>query len=147
MKKTILRGVAFTMAVLLFATSVGFCVDFHYCKGELKSFSFIGKAQSCHANAAKPCPVHQKMMIMEGEQKFDCCNNETVFIQSDQDIQFHPTVIANDIQFEDILPSTFDYFSFFEKIALGKEIHPPPNPDPPPLIKEDLQIWNQIFRC
>lgn len=46
------RPIALLMAILLLTSSVSFAVDMHFCKGELKSISFWGKAPSCHEQAA-----------------------------------------------------------------------------------------------
>jgi hypothetical protein len=62
--------------VLLFAT-LGFSVDLHYCKGQLKSFSFIGKAASCHANQAS-CPNHSKTGLKQEAKEENCCSNKKI---------------------------------------------------------------------
>lgn len=143
MKVRIFQSVAFIMAVLLLVASVGFNADFHYCGGELKSFSFIGKAESCHKNTTKPCPIHQKMMITGN---FNCCNNETVYFHSDQDLQYQVQTVAKDYQFEKLIINTILPISFFQKTRIDLNFHPPPDPDPP-RQREDMQVWNQFFLC
>ncbi|MEQ8706006.1 MAG: hypothetical protein RIC19_18900 [Phaeodactylibacter sp.] len=80
------------MAVLLLTSSVSFAVDMHFCKGELKSISFWGKAPSCHeqATAKITCPHHQKMMADKGEaalKKSNCCDNHTVQVEAEHERQ------------------------------------------------------------
>ena len=85
------RIFALVMAFVIFATSVNVAIDMHYCQDQLKSVSFFGKAKSCHSEVApmmKNCPHHQKMMADSNSpsiEKKDCCNNKTVYIQSDLD--------------------------------------------------------------
>lgn len=91
---------AIFMAFLMLLTSAGIAVDMHYCKGELKSFSVLGKAKSCHqvAQAKQSCSQHshhqqtpaiaKKTCTKELEQK-GCCSNKTVVLQVDQDQEFN----------------------------------------------------------
>jgi hypothetical protein len=90
--KNIHRITALTLAILMFCASVGFSVDLHYCKGDLKSFSFFGEASSCHTSK-KSCPHHQNLQAEDGAEKKDCCNNETVeFDDLDEDFTFSPVI-------------------------------------------------------
>ena len=67
--KAIHRITALTMAFLMFFTSVGFSVDIHYCKGDLKSFSLIGEASACH-QTKKTCPRHKEMESEEKSEEY-----------------------------------------------------------------------------
>ena len=146
-KNLILQSIAFAIVVFLLSGSVGFNVDFHYCGGELKSYDFFGKAESCHKKDGVFCPVHQKMMIMGNADKFDCCENESVYFKSDQNLQVQFPVAAIDLQFEKPLMPFVLPISFFQKTRLGKNYHPPPDPDPPPRQRKDVLVWNQSFLC
>lgn len=76
------------MALVMFATSVNLAIDMHYCQGQLKSVSFLGKAKNCHDIMAQSnCPHHQKKIQLEGcsNDEKDCCDNKTIHIQSDND--------------------------------------------------------------
>ena len=86
------RIFSLSLAILVFFSSVGLTIDMHYCQGELKSVSFVGKAKSCHntqlSSTVKMCPHHQKMMDNGKEvsaEQNDCCKNNTVRFQSDDD--------------------------------------------------------------
>ncbi|MCB0523423.1 MAG: hypothetical protein H6576_03485 [Lewinellaceae bacterium] len=89
------RITALLLAFSMFFSSKGFLVDMHYCRGTLKSVSFIGKARNCHdlARAASHhksgCRHHQKVVQKSSGCADDknCCSNKTVHIQSDQDQQ------------------------------------------------------------
>ena len=59
------RLLAFFMAALMFLTSAGFLVDFHYCQGELKSFNFFGKAPNCHEMAMSGSCAHHKDQVAQ----------------------------------------------------------------------------------
>ena len=80
---------AVCLSALMLLTSVGFSIDMHYCQGKLKSYSFIGKAKSCHVvdKARVPCPHHQKMAAEPKGcelSKKDCCSNKTLHFQLHQ---------------------------------------------------------------
>ena len=78
------RFIAFCLVALVFISSAGITVDFHYCNGELKSYNLIGKAKPCHEPTLKQCPFHKKMMVNNNDKK-GCCENKAVHFQSDQD--------------------------------------------------------------
>ena len=70
---------AVAMAFLVFFASIGYAVDVHYCKGEFKSFSLMGKAKSCH-EMATGCPHHSgksKKISKKG-----CCTNSLVKVDN-----------------------------------------------------------------
>ena len=73
------REVAILLAFLMFISSTGFSMNFHYCKGEMKSFSLIGEAADCH-KAQKVCPRHEKKAQDITKDESNCCSNETVII-------------------------------------------------------------------
>lgn len=79
------RAAAMVMAFLMFFTSMGYSVDLHYCKDELKSFSLFGKAESCHETMSK-CPRHAQMQSSSKEEK-GCCSNKLVIVD-DLDADF-----------------------------------------------------------
>jgi hypothetical protein len=68
--------------------SIGINIDIHYCKGEIKSISFLGQAKSCHdiadTNKNSSCPHHQNSNP-DGSDEKDCCKNKSHYIQLDQD--------------------------------------------------------------
>jgi hypothetical protein len=71
----------------MFLMSVGFSIDMHYCQGQLKSYSLIGKAKSCHSVDIKAtCPHHQLVAKLKGSalDKKDCCSNKTLRFQLHQ---------------------------------------------------------------
>jgi len=73
------------LAFVVLFTSTGFAIDMHYCQNELKSVSFFGEAESCHSEAIKSeCPNHKGMMMEQEDD--DCCHNETILVESDNDL-------------------------------------------------------------
>lgn len=87
--RKIYRFMAIFMAVLIFITSVGFIVDFHFCSGQLKSLSLIGKAKTCHEKAASSCPHHRKRVQKDTTAQVDdlwnCCTNKIAYWHLEQD--------------------------------------------------------------
>ena len=104
------RIIALTMAFLMFFASVGFTVDMHYCQGKLKTFSFFGKAKSCHdmGEGMKDCPFHAKMKTADKSDgntihKKGCCSNKTLHFQADDDQQNHLNKVG-------VFPVQLQYF-------------------------------------
>ena len=144
------RIIALTMAFLMFFTSVGFTVDMHYCQGKLKTFSFIGKAKSCHdiGQGMKNCAHHKKMMAEEKPEndsisKKSCCSNKTLHFQADQDQQ-------NQVENAMVFPSQLQYFviafveifinsSFVETEKSAFALYKPP------LIPRDIYVLLETY--
>jgi len=124
------RITAFTLAFLMLFTSIGYSVDLHYCKGELKTFSLVGKAKPCH-QAKKKCPRHTKIDTAENNEDSKCCSNETIVID-DLDAHFNvmTDVSFDDLQFKFVSTFTYSYYNFslpkvIQKTFLKKPIPPP----------------------
>lgn len=71
------RLIALSMALLMFATTLSFSIDMHYCNGELQSISLFGIAESCQVqqeaeHASKDHATHQH----KHEHKKDCSNEK-----------------------------------------------------------------------
>ncbi len=143
------RIFALTLALLMFVTSVGFSIDMHYCQGQLKSFCFFGKAESCHEMAEttpiKICPHHQKMMVQKegcSIDKKDCCKNRTLHIQSDQDLQVQTSNLILDKQLQQfVIAYVMAFITDFDlKTGTPSFAH-----YKPPLIWRDIPVLNQTF--
>lgn len=142
------RPIALIMAILLFTSSVSFAVDMHFCKGELKSISFWGKAPSCHEQAAAKisCPHHRKIMAEKGEaalKKSNCCDNHTVQVEADHERQ---TQAAVELE----LNPTLQYFliAYTASLFTTEDIARMPVPYlnyKPPLIPRDIPVLTQSF--
>ena len=87
------RILSLVMAMLLFVSSSGFSIDLHYCQGQLKSFSLLGEAKSCHQQLEKDhckkqrkachtAPSNQKEL---GNCKKDCCSNKTIEVEPNEE--------------------------------------------------------------
>ena len=122
------RIISLVLAIIMFTTSTGFSVDFHFCNGDLKSFSITGEAQSCHT-AKKKCQHHTT--IDTDTEKKKCCSNEKFELENlDKDFVPSVTTEFNDVDSE-IAP--FEYSvsnvnqSFFSpKIILPENTSPLP---------------------
>lgn len=147
--KPIYRFIALSLAVLIFTTSVGFTVDLHYCGGQLKSISLLGKAKSCHENTTHkvmpPCPHHQKLMEQNGSTALDtkhCCENKTVHVQSDQDQNIQQVKAAVEV----LSPSfVLAYVLTFHTLSTSEVDTPTFAQYKPPLISRDIPVLTQSF--
>ena len=111
MKKTALhRTTSLTLAILMLFTSVGFSADLHFCKGEFKSFSLFGKAESCHT-VKKSCPHHSNKVVSDQSEK-DCCSNKTIeFDDLDSDYNISIDAELTDIQLKFVTSFVCSFFS------------------------------------
>ena len=104
------RITALTLAFMMLITSVGFSADFHFCKGELKSFSLIGEASSCHT-AKKSCP-HHKNMVIEDKAEKDCCSNQSIEIDDlDTDYTVSADIELTDLEIKFVASYVYAFFT------------------------------------
>lgn len=144
--KKISRHFAPLLALMIFVSSMSYSVDFHYCQGQLKSFSLMGKAKNCHEMATKisTCKHHKAKEDSLASESVDknCCNNETVYFESDLDKQ----LIGSDFvdidvdQFETVLYSagTSNYIEFYEQDVPYLHYKPP-------LIRKDIPVLFESY--
>ena len=126
------RFTAVFMALLVLVSSIGLNVDLHYCSGQLKSISFIGKAKSCHQKSMQDCPLHQKMMADEGVADFDaknCCANKKVYLQPDFEKNAPAIDLLIPIEFQQLIPGFIAVFSIqpsvHHPVATYSDYRPP----------------------
>ncbi len=144
------RLTALSLALLVLMTSVGWVLDMHYCAGELKSVSWLGKAKTCHEQAMtksnEGCPHHQKMMQMQTNEwsadKRDCCENKTVYVHADQDVDAQPIQVLQDKQFQQFL---FAYLSVFQASQSVTNHDQAYYQYRPPFIARDIPVLVQSF--
>ena len=141
------RILAFSLAFLMFFTSGGFSIDMHFCQGDFKSFSLIGKAKNCHELAQTLTCKHHKVSIQEEEncyktEKKDCCENRTATLDSDQDQQIQTIDFTLTKEIKQFI--TADIYAFYQDKLTKKEVIPFALYRPP-LIKRDIPILIQSF--
>lgn len=143
------RLVAFSLALLILMTSVGWVVDMHYCAGQLKSVSWLGKAKSCHeqaqASTSKSCPHHQMMLEQDEASSSDdggCCENRTVYLHADQDTDALASQFVLEKQAQQFLVAFIVTFS--PTLTRGRDV-PTYTHYTPPLIPRDIPVLVQSF--
>lgn len=133
------------MALMVLVSSNSYTIDFHYCQGQLKSFSIYGKAKNCHELASKMASCHHNkqkpddsVFCSEGDN--NCCNNEIVYFESDFDEKIpnidylnsqHYVVAFKNSSFNDL----FNEFKEDVPFAHYK----------PPLIQKDIPVLFESF--
>ena len=134
----------------MLVSSTGFSIDLHFCQGNLKSFSFLGEAKSCHAMELMKSCSHQKKAchaapVVQEESadcQKDCCSNKKIEISADED--------AQKIQVESLTPKQIKFVTAFVKTFvlghtdLSQHIIPHLNYKPP-LLNKDITILIQSF--
>ena len=143
------RFIAFGLAFMMFLSSSVSAVDFHYCGGKLKSFSFFGKAKNCkemkeNNPCMKDCSEQEKMM--NGENCFedqDCCSSRTVHILSGQYEKFSNTDLVVSKQLK-------QFVIIFVKVFFSNQVDPKREcvnfiNYKPPSYQRDIPVLNQSF--
>ena len=144
------RILAMTLALVIFFSSTGYAIDLHYCKGELKSYRFNGKAKSCHELALTThCQMIKQSCQHHGDDGVStdnngCCDNETSYVNGlDEDIAF--STVAD----LDLTKSQVQFCTAFISTLLSEYKSAVQSPAylfyKPPLIHRDIQILYQTF--
>lgn len=135
------------MALLFFVSTTGICVDFHYCKGELKRFQLFGKAKSCHKVNVTSGDSEKSLETFKHKTELEsrsCCSNKALFSK------FSPT----NLNIENVGHEPFETFGQIAVLASNQTNfirsynHTNDYPSKcykPPLIFEDKQVDLQQF--
>lgn len=126
MKKAI---ASFTVIVYL-VFACGIMVNFHYCMDRYDSFSLYQPSK----DVCPTCGMHAK--------QHGCCHNETKIVKLQDSYQNSSLLFSlKNIQPAFIVPSQFFSASLAaEEIALNRTTHSPP------LMQQDANIQNCVFR-
>lgn len=144
----ILKFCALVLMLMTFTLSISYTVDFHYCQGTLKSYSFCGKAKNCHEMADELPSCHKNSSCTKkavsgcADRDYSCCNNRTVIFESDfadkiplynnSSFKTYVFVVSN-------AASSFNYFyRELEDVQLFECYKPP-------LIPRDIRVLFEIF--
>ena len=148
-KKNSYRICALLMAFLMFFTSSSYSIDLHFCQGQLKSFSLIGKAKSCH-EMAKMAKCHQSKKTCtqksasskQIEDNKGCCNNETLLLTPNTDFD---KILANEVtsQKQETTSAAIPYSTY--EYSLKYSVFYSLLNRPPPLLNKDVLILIQSF--
>jgi hypothetical protein len=149
-RKKFHKIISVMMAMLVLLSSTGFSMDLHFCQGQLKSFSLFGKAETCHAQAAKShCQKKKKTCHASisnqdevGKCKKNCCSNKTVKIESNNDIKNIQTLELAPLQAKFL--TAFIQVYLLKKSEQNKAIIPHLN-YVPPLLNKDIPVLIQSF--
>lgn len=127
-----MKRIAVIFLMLLYLTpSIGFSVTVHYCGGKIASVSFFdGKAK---------CKCGNKKM------KKDCCKNEKLTVQLNDEQQKNNTSVFSVQQTKEFHPVIADNnFYSIQNIDYGVDDYN--SKHPPDALKPPLYIQHRIFR-
>lgn len=142
------RLIALILALLMFTTSIGFSVDLHYCKDQLKSISIFGKAKQCSDLSVKKqtCLSQDKAEKGKNHISFErkkCCRNQSVHCQFNQlqgnqkqSVFLNQSIQQFIIAFVDV---TILKNKQFKQVASAINVYHPP------LIHRDIPILFESF--
>jgi len=141
------KFIAPALALMVLVSSMSYTIDFHYCQGQLKSFSLFGKAKNCHEMASKMASCHHKKQVDEmsktcSEGDNNCCNNKTVYFESDFDEQI---INFDYLSLESLsFAVAFEHSSFDDLFEVIKDVIPFAHYKPP-LIRKDIPVLFETF--
>lgn len=136
-RRQILKHIALLMAILMFSSSAGLAVDYHYCQGDLQNVSFYTKAKNCHdyvkselGKKVKKACHKEPANELSSAHKDNCCDNEAVFMQLDT--EFGIIAIPNFNDYTDVefllSPSlNLDFIPFSYYDAKDYKYYKPPS--------------------
>ena len=135
------------LAVLVYARSMGFVLNAHFCQDELKDRSLFLPVKNCHEQAMEDmpadCPMHRAAgaCIPTGGDEKDCCDDRSQLLKNDQEQQF-------DIPRLDLFPvllaaatTAFCFDAPLDRLSGDYLTYKPP------LLVCDLPVSLQTFRC
>jgi hypothetical protein len=138
------------MVFLMFSSSIGFSMDFHFCGDELKSFSLLGEAEACemmqdHKKTGHACCDTSKKEVKSCHRQEigngNCCHNESLVFANSGEFE------TSDFSFE----NSHQYFSPVVVITNDAELFTLPKKQVnfthyhPPSITKDIPILLQVF--
>lgn len=150
-RKSNYRIISIVLALLLFVSSTGFSMDVHFCKGEIESVSFFGKATPCEMMKEKE-PVqelHACCKALQGQNSYSlsiqqksCCHNESLIVLTNTDLELANSLVhkINSAQFVPVALTT-PLFIFLAENDVEDNFN-----YPPPQYSKDLTIFYQVFR-
>ena len=125
------------LAFCVFVGSTGLTLKKHYCQQQLESISLLPSGGCCQSKSHKACKMSAS------ECKKGCCDNEVEYIHLDQDLQVekYPNLslrFSADFQASSlILTQQFWAWSRNHSTPTFK----------PPLLKRNIAVLFQVFRC
>ena len=135
-----------SLSLMVILASAGIMVSKHYCQGELKNIALFVKAKQCHDISTHKTKTHchpGKNTCQKSEKKKEkkCCENKTVFLETDD---FISTMTSPKINPEfQLIAITFvlynDLLFSTEKMAVKFLNYKPP------LIERDIPVLVQSF--
>ena len=137
--------IAMILVIMVAMTALSWPVDLHYCKGELKSMSFIGKAPSCHEVVKSCCSKGKQVAACSpsttGECKKGCCNNEVQLI--DIDVDFFPAIYSAIDMSVELYARVSDVYISKKDLVFERS---PEICFKPPDLETDFQSFMQVWR-
>lgn len=136
MKKVFHKISSVCLALLVFASTLSFTIESHYCGDILVDTSVFGKAESCGMDIQQLSNSHDDNL-----KKIGCCEDETLSVLGLDDLK----VSLEKLNFEQhkfVVSFVYSYLNLFEGL---QENIVPFNHYPPPLLVKDIPILHQTF--
>ena len=135
MKEVFHKVFAFTMAILLFASTLSWTVGKHYCMGRLMNVSLFEHAEDCGMDMGEMSET-----AFSDENK-SCCNDELVVIEGQDDLKLSFEVISIDKQ-QFLAAYSLSYIYLLEGFVEQpvSQYH-----YTPPLLVKDIQLLDEVY--
>lgn len=136
MNQHIRKATALLLAFFIFAATVSWTVEKHYCLGHLIDVAFFQEAESCG------------MMVDTGQgpssfnlEAPSCCSNEIISIKGLEDLTYSVKDLKLHLPFVFLFPVN-GLVHFLEENVL---FYGPFNYNPPPILVRDIQVLYQVY--
>lgn len=147
LNKTLYQFSSILLALFLLLGNVGFSIDFHYCNGNLKNFSFNKEAKSCHEIAVQTTCTHKQISCHKKEENNDCnkncCSHETLMLNNSDNQTVQPQINSfqhSNCQFIIAFTNIFILYNYKGIEQVDFQID-----KPPPLTQISKQVLFQTF--
>lgn len=136
MKNILYKISSFFMALLVMLSTVSFTIESHYCGDFLVDTALFGSAQSCGMDLAQTKPSKEETL-----QSKNCCNNEQITIDGQDELRISFDDLTNDQQIF-VASFVYAYLNLFGE--LGYKV-PSFSEYPPPLIVKSIYKLDETY--
>ncbi|EAR00545.1 HYC_CC_PP family protein [Maribacter sp. HTCC2170] len=136
MKAFLQKFVAFSMALLLLASTTSWKVEKHFCMGHLIDVAFFLDVEDCGMSTDL-----MKTDDSAAQIESSCCSEDVIFVGGQDDLTL--TFDSLDLEQQSFLVV---YVQSYIGMFAGTTIRITPHEHyPPPILVKDLQLLDQVF--
>lgn len=126
--------------------AVGFSVDMHFCKGELKTFALFGEAPSCHAQQQTTPSCESSCCLSQDQspriKRIPCCQNQCFHFQNAGNSVIPTVDVEHTLGlWKAIMATRAIKLPTSRRVLTTDYLNPRP-----PILQRSSACWLQVFR-